>query len=272
MLCRHIQQFRPDCTVLASSWPESPVLMCSRIRDAGSGVLFGWLGAPPERAARNGRLLELMAQLDVVVVYDPEHASELRRAGIRDVRVLPLSADTVLIQKVIGATEAARDIAIGFCGRVDEERVPYLEALASLGLVVWTSSHIRSEALSVCVRGGVAGPEMYRALSRCKIGLNVHNSAEVTGGNARTYEVPACGALLLADDKPGVRQAFVSGREVVLFSSPEEARAEVQRLLADWTASALIAKRGRERVDATHSVDSRVAVMRGWMNEMAACT
>lgn len=270
MLCRHIREFQPDATVIISSWPEEPRSMVKAIRSAGSGPLFGWLGGPPNRAARNGRLLQFLAELDVVLVYDPMSEPLLVEAGVQDVRNLPLSVDTEYIAGVLGAEPSERDITIGFCGRVDRDRERYLVPLADLGLVVWTNSPIVSERLATCVRPAVFGPEMYRSLGRCRIGLNIHHPLEVTGGNSRSYEVPACGAVLLADDKPAVRDAFVADVEVILFDSPLSARAAAERLLHDEALCAVIGDRGRARVMKSHTVDSRIAVLTNWIDEVAA--
>lgn len=271
IVCRHIESFRPDCTVIAASWPQTPVETTRRLRDAGSGPLFGWLGAPPLRAARNGRLLEFMAQLDVVLVYDPASEPCLRQAGVKDVRVLPLSADVDAIHKAIGVSGARRTVPIGFCGRVDGDRLPYLDALADLGLTIWTNSQVPSN-LKRCTSPPVVGPDMYRALARCKIGLNIHNGFELSGGNSRTYEVPACGAVLLCDDKPAVREAFADGVEAVLVNSPRAARAAAQRLLADDGERQVIGAKGQARIAVCHSVDARVATLMEWMGECAAWT
>jgi len=65
--------------------------------------------------------------------------------------------------------------------------------------------------------------EMARDLSRHLAGLNIHQQEEVHGTpfpvNMRTFEVPACGCLLICDERGTLPALFDAGEEILTFGS-----------------------------------------------------
>ncbi|OLN26266.1 CgeB family protein [Desulfovibrio sp. DV] len=84
--------------------------------------------------------------------------------------------------------------------------------------------------------------------------------------NQRVFDVPACRAFLLTDARRQMERLFEPGREVVVYSHPEEVGELVARYLADPAARERIAAAGQRRLLAEHTYPRRMtelfAVMR----------
>lgn len=180
-------------------------------------------------------------------------ASEYFRIGF-DERVLSLLG------------EVNKDIGFSFVGGISRHHggaIPLLEYLAEQ-----TDMHLfgyGADSLSAFspIRqrhgGEVWGMDMYRALARSRITLNRHiNVAENNANNMRLYEATGIGTMLLTDRKDNLHDLFEVGREVVVYSSREEA-AELVRYYLDHPEEAnQIAKAGQARTLREHTYAQRM--------------
>lgn len=107
--------------------------------------------------------------------------------------------------------------------------------------------------------GEVWGMNMYRALARSRVTLNRHiNVAENNANNMRLYEATGVGAMLLTDRKDNLHELFDIGREVVAYSSKEEAAELVGHYLAHPEEAAQIAQAGQARTLREHTYAQRM--------------
>ena len=81
--------------------------------------------------------------------------------------------------------------------------------------------------------------------------------------NTRAFEIPACGALQIADRRRDLLALFREGEEFLGFSSGEELRSVVETALADEALRRNIAAAGRRAVLDGHTYDDRVRVLTG---------
>ena len=101
--------------------------------------------------------------------------------------------------------------------------------------------------------------DMYRALARSRITLNRHiNVAENNANNMRLYEATGVGAMLLTDRKDNLHELFELGREVVAYSSKEEAGELVRHYLDHPDEAAQIAQAGQARTLREHTYAQRM--------------
>ena len=258
---------QPDFTVIVPTWPINPRDRVSELREAGAGTLISWLGVPPRHAARNGRTIDFLRCMDIVAAYDPTNASELRASGVSDVRILPLAADVEAIRRAIGdPRNLERPIPLGFCGRVDLYREEQLGLLLELGLHMWTDSDLRSAALRRVASPAVSGARLYEVLGGCRVGVNIHRPEEVYGGNARTFEIPACGAALLCDRLPGPESHFADGKEAIFFDSPADMREKAETLLMGEGTAKAVGIAGYRRIVSEHTTGDRMRQLLSWNN------
>jgi hypothetical protein len=180
-------------------------------------------------------------------------ASEYFRIGF-DERVLSL----------LGAVK--KDIDFSFVGGISRHHggaIPVIEHLAkTMDMRVFgygADSLPSSSPIRQCHGGEVWGLDMYRVLARSRITLNRHiNVAENYANNMRLYEATGVGAMLLTDLKDNLNELFDIGREVVAYSSKEEA-AELVRYYLDHPGEAVqIAKAGQARTLRQHTYSQRM--------------
>ena len=67
--------------------------------------------------------------------------------------------------------------------------------------------------------------------NRCRINFNATNLQMGSAVNQRVFDVPACGAFLLTDHQEALAEAFEIGKEVVCYSSQEEAAELIRHYL-----------------------------------------
>jgi spore maturation protein CgeB len=97
-------------------------------------------------------------------------------------------------------------------------------------------------------RGGeLLGDDYARALTAARIGVGFLRRTWPDQHTTRTFEIPACGSLLLADRTDEHLAFFEEGREAEFFGSAEELADKARFYAAHETERARIAAAGRER-------------------------
>ena len=106
----------------------------------------------------------------------------------------------------------------------------------------------RNENLAKAFQGGeVYGDDYARALTGARIGLGFLRKVCPDQHTTRTFEIPACGSLLLGDRTEEHEAFFAEGREAEYFASSDELVDKVKFYAANETARARIAAAGYER-------------------------
>lgn len=135
---------------------------------------------------------------------------------------------------------------------LDPSRLARL-AESPLGLVPPLARHRRPQIVRSVSRPPVFGLGLYRALSQAKVVLN--GAIDMSGnerGNMRCFEGMGCGALLLSDEGK-YPDGMVPGNTLITYSSPADAIAQVQRLLADGNQREAIAREGHKMISTRYS-------------------
>ena len=102
--------------------------------------------------------------------------------------------------------------------------------------------------LSRCLQGDeVYGDDYARALSGAKIGLGFLRKVCPDQHTTRTFEIPACGSMLLADRTAEHRGFFEEGLEADFFDSKEELVEKIRFYRAHEEIRLRIAAAGRQR-------------------------
>lgn len=151
-------------------------------------------------------------------------------------------------------TGAGRDGVI-FIGHREPHYERMLEALAVAGLPLriygprWPDRARSSLALAAAVRGGAVLGDAYAAtLATAKVGIGLLGKTCPDAFTTRSFEIPASGAMLLAEDTDEHRELFRQGEEADFFASPEELVDKVSFYLTRDGLRQAIARRGRELV------------------------
>jgi len=181
------------------------------------------------------------------------------------------------VHRPLASEDARWRCAIGFLGGWEPRRENLLHAVAAAGFDVkiwggyweflrdgkWTPRrHFilqqlagrdrfrfhTDELLSRAHQGGEVYADDYaRALSGSKIGVGFLRKAWPDQHTTRTFEIPACGSLLLADRTGEHQQFFEEGKEAEFFASCEELLDKVQFYCNNEPARKRVADGGYKR-------------------------
>jgi spore maturation protein CgeB len=101
---------------------------------------------------------------------------------------------------------------------------------------------------------------MFKALSRAKIGFNIHiDAAGSDAGNMRLFETTGVGACLVTDWKENLKELFEPGKEVVTYRSAAECIEKIKWLLDNPLERENIARAGQNRTLHDHTYERRAA-------------
>ena len=104
--------------------------------------------------------------------------------------------------------------------------------------------------LAKCLQGGeVYGDDYARALSGGRIGVGFLRKVCPDQHTTRSFEIPACGSLLLADRTDEHCEFFEEGTEAEFFGSAEEFKDKVSYYARNESARARVAQAGMARCE-----------------------
>jgi spore maturation protein CgeB len=199
---------------------------------------------------------------DLILTSFPHFVPRLQALGVAS-EYFRIGFDTRVLEKL---GEVPKDIEASFVGGISRHHgkaVPVLEYLATNTPIQFfgygADSLDRDSPIAARHHGEVWGLDMYRALARSRITLNRHiNVAENNANNMRLYEATGVGSLLLTDRKDNLAELFEVGKEVVAYSSQEEAAELIRHYLAHPEDAAAIAKAGQARTLRDHTYSRRM--------------
>jgi spore maturation protein CgeB len=181
------------------------------------------------------------------------------------------------VHRPLGSDDGRWNCAVGFLGGWEPRRERFLHALTAAGVDLkiwggyweflrdgkWTprrhvilrqlagrdSFHFhRDELLSRAYQGGEVYADDYaRALTGSRIGLGFVRKVCPDQHTTRSFEIPACGSLLLADRTDEHREFFEEGQEAEFFSSCEELLDKAKFYCSNDSARKRVAERGYKR-------------------------
>lgn len=106
----------------------------------------------------------------------------------------------------------------------------------------------RDDLLARAHQGGEVYADDYaRALTGAKIGLGFLRTVCPDQHTTRTFEIPACGSLLLADRTAEHQEFFCEGKEAEFFGSGDELLDKIRFYGGNEPARARVAQAGRNR-------------------------
>lgn len=205
------------------------------------------------------------------VIQKEPFLDELRNIGVDGI-YLPLAALPAFHRPLtLSAAEQKRcGSAVSFMGAGYPNRRTAFQQVSFPDFKIWGSDWEGSEGLDVYLQDNgarVSSEDAIRIFNATEVNLNLHSSIHaepVQRGdfvNPRTFELAACGAFQLVDERDLLSELFVvSGetRELETFASLQELEGKTAYFLAHPDERAVLSQRARARVCADHTYQNRM--------------
>ncbi len=227
-------------------------------------------------AWKRTRLMDgALSEFDVLVYCKAYERLQYETIGLPTI-YMPLGFSPT-VHRPVASTEARWHSAVGFLGGWEPRRESALRAVTDAGvqLKIWGGAwdflsdgrwsprrHIvlsqlagneafrihKDAQIASAVQGGeVYGDDYARALSGAKIGLGFLREVCEDQHTTRSFEIPACGSMLLADRTGEHQQFFEEGREAEYFGCEDELVEKVKYYSSNERARFAVAVAGRRR-------------------------
>ncbi|MBI5922466.1 MAG: glycosyltransferase [Betaproteobacteria bacterium] len=199
---------------------------------------------------------------DLILTSFPHYVPRLRQLGIAS-EYFRIGFDSRVLEK-LGAVE--KNLPVSFVGGISRNHgkaistLEYLADATPIEFFGYGASILNSRSPILRKHHGeVWGLDMYRVLARSQVTLNRHiDVAENNANNMRLYEATGVGALLITDRKDNLGELFAADKEVVVYSSREEAAELIKHYLANPEEAIAIAKAGQLRTLSEHTYAHRM--------------
>ncbi|MFI5299892.1 MAG: DUF3880 domain-containing protein, partial [Polyangiales bacterium] len=254
-LVQAARDVRPDAIPFVKC-DDLPTLTYAALRRAVAGVKLAVYHPDSPfnvrfvRGPSHRRGLAQMRAVDAYFIWSQALVARIEHAGARNVHYVGFAADeTYCKPMVLDAEERARfGSDVSFCGTWDEKRERWLEPLCASHLDVglfgpdsWVT-RCKTEVVRRRYRGILPlGPDVARTVSGSRVTINLLRQQNEGAENMRTYEVPMCGGVMVAEHSDVQASLFRPGIEAFYATTPEALRDEAIRVasLPDDTLRAI---------------------------------
>jgi len=260
--------FRPDLVLVGKGNYLSPATLASIKRETGA-TLVNYATDDPFNGNSRAISMDLVESVPLYDLYASTKKAvmpDLSRAGCPNVAYVPFAyKPTVHFPEHAQRPRAARfDSDVTFIGGCDADRAPLFKDLVSslpgIRLHLYGGYWDLYPKLRPYWRGFAFGADFRRALAGTKIALNVVRRANRDDHVMRTFEIPACGAFMLAERTDTHLALFEEGREAGYFGSAGELIDKIRYYLSRDAERALIAAAGyRKVISGGHTYSDRLS-------------
>jgi spore maturation protein CgeB len=271
------REFRPDLFLITRGAYVSPDTLRALKRDTGAFLVNYSTDDPFNRFATSDQR-DGIPFYDLYVTTRTANIDDISKAGARNVVFVPFGYDPVIHfpEATVSAEEQERFASdVVFIGAADSDRAPFFERLVKelpgIRLHLYGAHWERHMRLRRFHRGNAIGRDYRLALSGTKIAPCLVRRVNRDGHVMRTFEVPACGAFMLAELTSEHQLWFEKGRDVDYFDGVDEfvtkvkiylGEAESRRRMAVSAHHTLIAGNHsyRDRIQYTLETAARLCV------------
>lgn len=181
----------------------------------------------PWNPAHRGRwFLEALPLYHTVFTSRRSNIADFTRAGCTDVRYLPFGYDDELFPPPRHVKDLENSGEVLFVGGADDDRAAFMQAFRASGALLTLAGSYwdRYGDLAPLSRGQLSPPDLAVATRTAAVNLCLVRRANRDGHVMRSFEIPAVGGFMLAEDTPEHRAIFGDeGKCVLFFASPDEA-------------------------------------------------
>jgi spore maturation protein CgeB len=248
-------RFQPEVVLVTKGSFICPDSL-EKIKQRTAAILVNYATDDPFNRKTSGRdIVDGIPFYDFYICSKRAIVDDVRRAGCPNVFFLPFGYEPTIHFPEAAATpeEAERYSSdVTFIGGADADRCPFFEALVdaipSLRLHLYGGYWDRHPRLRKYHRGVALGREYRLVMGGTKIAPCLVRRANRDGHVMRTFEIPACGAFLLAESTDEHQSLFQDSPAMTYFSTPEELVESVRYYLLHQAERARIAHLGHEKI------------------------
>lgn len=221
---------------------------------------------------------EIAPYYDYMFLIQKEpYLSLVQSAGAGVVRYLPTACDPVehLPVSLDGIEHRRWGSDVSFVGAGYNNRQQMFASLVGRDFKIWGTEWPQCHPFSRLVQENgrrLDTSEYVKIFSATKVNINLHSSSERDGVdpsgdflNPRTFELAACEAFQLVDNREYLSDVFDIGTEVATFGDRKELFEKIDYYLVHQADRAKIAQAGRARALAEHTYQQRVRDMLGFI-------
>jgi spore maturation protein CgeB len=209
----------------------------------------------------------------IFTIQKGECIEKIRAAGAGEVHYLPTACDPHFHTPLkLSADERAKwGSPISFVGAGYHNRQQMFASLAYEPFKIWGSEWPLCKPFDRLVQEQsrrIAPEEYIKIFNSTDVNLNLHSSTERDGVdpfgdflNPRTFELAACSAFQLVDERSLLSEAFDIGKEMITFRNAADLKEKIHYYLKHPEERAAIAEKARARVLKDHTYDQRLEQM-----------
>ncbi len=260
-----VDTFKPDLVLAMAQAPLSRQALKRLRRD---GVTTAMWFMEDHQLFTYWKAFAPLYDIFAVIQKEP-FTSLLHEAGQTNTLYLPLAADPHFHQPLeLNSVERKQwGSDVSFMGAGYPNRRVAFRQLLGFNLKIWGNEWDGDTALAPYNQLGgrrVSPEECIRIFNATRININLHSSIQarelITHGdfvNPRTFELAACGAFQLVDDRQLLEESFAED-ELARFGSMEELKEQISFYLKHDNERQAMAQKARARVLKEHTYERRM--------------
>lgn len=224
-------------------------------RDTGAKLINYATDDPFNPIVSTSTLREALSTYDLIATTKRAIVDDLKNAGCTNVVYIQFGykPSVHFPDQPATAEEKTRFASdVVFLGGCDRDRIPFFESLVravpGIRLHLYGGYWDRHPGLRDYARGMAVGRDFRLALGGTAVAINLVRRANRDGHVMRTFEIPACGAFMLAERTDEHLELFEEDQEAGYFGSPDEMIEKVRFFLANQPQRGRIAQAGYRKV------------------------
>ncbi len=226
--------FKPDVICISGGLTSILPASIKRVKDKHHAKVLMFSGVNPAYSITPvERTLVKSSVIDYVIENDKGYALSWKKKGVNSF-VLPISSVDPDLHKNVTLSSRERNLYscdVSFVGSITHDRVQKLKSFTKYNFKFWgdikPGVSIPTE-LAPYYKGLANSEKMIKIFNASKIVVNLQPKDMKSGGNMRTFEIPATGSFMLTDK---IDENWFKEIKPVIFSSISDAKKKIDYYL-----------------------------------------
>jgi spore maturation protein CgeB len=193
---------------------------------------------PRKTSAQRRDLIDALREYTFVLTWERGLVKRLKADGV-SASYVPFGVDTNSFSPMEKSlcNECRNRHSVVFVGQHDIKREQHVDAIRKNEVALWGARWSRAKKRfgerHVIHKQAVFGTVCAVVYSSAEISLNIVGDLNIPGHNMRTFEIPACGGVMLSTFTKEQAEFFPEGEAAFYYRDPSELDSIIDRLLGD---------------------------------------